>query len=150
MTALVGAKAYRIEGDSLQLLSADGTVRATLAAQPQTLAGTAWHATGINNGKGAVVSLVAGSTVSLEFAADGQASGSAGCNRFTTSYQADGPRLSFSRTAATRRACGATGLMEQEQAFLKALESVATMRIEGDRLELRDARGALLASLARG
>jgi len=150
MTALLGARSFRIAGDRLQLLSADGTVRATLAAQSQELAGTAWQATGINNGKGGVVSLVAGSTVTLEFAADGKASGSAGCNRFTTSYQADGPRLSFSNTAATRRACGAAGLMEQEQAFLKALESVATTRIEGERLELRNAQGSLLASLVRG
>ena len=33
--------------------------------------------------------------------------------------------------------------MEQEQAFLKALEAVSTMRMEGNRVELRDAQGAM-------
>jgi heat shock protein HslJ len=39
--------------------------------------------------------------------------------------------------------------MEQERQFLKALEAVTTMRVEGDRLELRDVRGALMASMVR-
>jgi hypothetical protein len=39
--------------------------------------------------------------------------------------------------------------MEQEQAFLNALGSVALARREGDRLELRTAGGALAAILER-
>jgi heat shock protein HslJ len=39
--------------------------------------------------------------------------------------------------------------MEQEQAFLTALESVATMRFEADRLELRTQAGALAVTLSR-
>jgi heat shock protein HslJ len=41
------------------------------------------------------------------------------------------------------------GLMEQEQQFLKALQTVATARFEGDRLELRTADGAMAATLAK-
>jgi heat shock protein HslJ len=41
------------------------------------------------------------------------------------------------------------GVMEQEQQFLKALETVTTARMEGDRLELRTATGALAATLAK-
>jgi len=37
----------------------------------------------------------------------------------------------------------------QEQAFLKALESAATARMEGNGLELRTADGALALSLVR-
>jgi len=40
-------------------------------------------------------------------------------------------------------------VMEQEAAFLKALESVATARVEADRLELRTADGALAAMFTR-
>jgi heat shock protein HslJ len=40
--------------------------------------------------------------------------------------------------------------MEQEQQFLKALETVATMRMEGDRFELRTADGALAVTLTKG
>jgi heat shock protein HslJ len=39
--------------------------------------------------------------------------------------------------------------MEQEQAFLQALTRVATMRMEGDRLELRAADGALMVAARR-
>ena len=149
MRALTGASGYRVVNGNLQLLSGDGTVRATFTPQARSLAGTAWRVTAINNGKGGVVSLVADSTVTLEFGADGQASGSAGCNRFTSAYRADGESLSFQSAAATRRMCAAEGLMEQEQAFLNALSSVALARREGDRLELRTAGGALAALLER-
>jgi heat shock protein HslJ len=147
--ALAAARAYRIGTGRLELLAADGRVLATLAPQPTELAGTSWLATGINNGKEAVVSLVADSTVTLEFAADGRASGSAGCNRYTTGYQAEGSRLSFQPAAATRKMCAPPELMEQEQGFLRALETVASARFEGDRLELRTASGALAVRLTR-
>jgi heat shock protein HslJ len=149
LAALAGARRYRVEGGRLQLLSADGSLRAALAPQPQTLAGTSWSATAIHNGKGAVASLVAGSAVTLTFGADGQASGSAGCNRYMARYQAEGSSLRFQPAAATRRMCPGEALMEQERAFLKALESVATARIEGQRLELRTAGGSLAATLQR-
>lgn len=149
MDALLGASAYRIDGGRLQLLSADGSVRATLAPQSQTLAGTSWRVTGINNGRGAVVSLAAGSTVTMAFAADGRAAGSAGCNQYTAGYQAEGTRLRFTAPASTRRMCADEAVMQREQNFLKALESVATVRIEGDRLEMRDAGGALMVSATR-
>jgi heat shock protein HslJ len=149
MAALSGAKSYRVHDGELQLLAADGAVLSSFAAQSQSLAGTSWRATGINNGRQAVVSLVAGSSVTMEFAADGKVSGSAGCNRYTATYQADGRKLRFGPAAATRRMCAAVGVMEQERAFLKALETVATMRMEGDRLELRTAEGALAATLVR-
>jgi len=55
-------------------------VLATFAMQSQLLAGSSWRAMGINNGKGGVASLVAGTNVTLVFAADGEASGSAGSN----------------------------------------------------------------------
>jgi heat shock protein HslJ len=45
--------------------------------------------------------------------------------------------------------CAAPGVMEQEQAFLQALTRVATVRMEGDRLELRGADSALMVSARR-
>jgi len=57
--------------------------------------------------------------------------------------------LTFASAATTRRMCAEAGVMEQEQAFLKALESAATARMEGNELELRTADGALALSLVR-
>jgi heat shock protein HslJ len=149
MAALVSAKSYRISSHQLDLLGADGTVLATFSAQSQSLAGTSWRVTGINNGKEAVVSVVAGTSVTMNFATGGKVAGSGGCNNYTSTYTLNGGKVTFTSPAATRRMCVASGVMEQEHAFLKALESAATARIEGNELELRTADGALALSLVR-
>lgn len=149
MGALTGARSYRVEGGQLQLLSAGGAVLATFAPQSQSLAGTTWRVTGYNNGRQAVVSVLSGTTLTMAFSGDGKVSGSAGCNRFTAGYKAEGQKLAFSPAAATRMMCAPEGVMEQEQQFLKALETVATARFEGDRLELRTAADALAMTLTK-
>ncbi len=78
----------------------------------------------------------------------GRVSGSGGCNRIAGTYQPNGDKLTFGPIAATRMAC-ASG-MEVEDALSTALSSTAAFRIEGDRLELRDAAGALLATFRAG
>jgi heat shock protein HslJ len=149
-TSSLGAtSSYRIADGGLQLLGKDGAVLAGFEAQSRELAGTSWKVTGYNNGRQAVVSLLAGTQVTLTFAADGRVSGSAGCNNFMGTYTVSGSALRFGPAAATRRMCAAPGVMEQEQQFLKALETVATVRQEGNRAELRTADGALAVSLLK-
>jgi len=94
------------------------------------------------------VSLVAGSTVTMSFAGDGKVSGSGGCNTYTSTWRANGNALAFTPAAATRMMCD-PGVMAQEQAFFRALVSVATMRMEGDGLELRTNQGALAVIATR-
>ena len=147
-STLSTSRSYRVRDGRLELLGGDGAVLATFAAQSQALAGTTWRATGINNGRGGVASPVSGSVVTMRFEADGRLGGSAGCNGFNASYLATGPNLRITSPATTRKSCEAS-LMEQERAFLKALESVTTMRFEADRLELRTAAGALAVTLLR-
>jgi heat shock protein HslJ len=148
--SLDGARTYRVEAGRLRLLGADGALLASFTPQPEGLAGTAWQVTGYNNGRQAVVSVLAGSELTLEFSADGRVAGFAGCNRYTGSFRQDGRALSFGPAAATRRMCvEPEGVMEQEQQFLKALETVATSRQEADRLELRTADGAMAVTLHR-
>jgi heat shock protein HslJ len=147
--ALTATRSYRIDGERLELRAADGQPLAVYAAQSMRVEGTAWDVTGINNGKGAVVSVAAGTNVTLEFAADGRAAGTAGCNRYNATFTAERESLQFGPAAATRRMCATPGVMEQEQAFLQALTKVKTMHMEGDRLELRGADGALAVTLRR-
>jgi heat shock protein HslJ len=143
LASLRATKSYRVVDGALELLGADGALRARLAAQPRGLAGTSWRVTGINNGQQAVRSVQAGSEVTLAFDAEGGASGSAGCNRYRASVELEGTSLRFGPAAVTRMLCAEAGVMEQEQQFLAALSRVTTLRREGDRLELRDAEGAL-------
>ena len=118
-------------------------------ASVQQLAGSAWRASGIDMGQGAVASVVEGTEVTLEFDAEGRVSGRAGCNRYSARYVADGNALRIEEAALTRMACLQPGVMEQERAFVAALRSVASARIDGDRLELRRADGSLAVSLHR-
>jgi heat shock protein HslJ len=147
--ALSVAASYRVEGEQLQLLAASGGVLATFAPQSMGLASTAWRLGGLNNGKGGVASLVPDSAITIEFANDGQASGSSGCNRWNASYKVEGSSIKFGVPALTRKICPVPAVMDQEQQFLQSLAVVATVRVEGDRLELRDAGGALVMTLDR-
>lgn len=124
-----------------------GTMR--FVAQPSGLADTTWVVTGYNNGQQAVVSLLTGTEITAEFVADGRLSGSASCNTYNTSYTttADGG-FSVGPVATTRMLCSAPeGIMEQEQAFIAALESAATYQVRGDTLEMRTADDALALML---
>jgi heat shock protein HslJ len=144
--ALTTTAAYRIEAGTLVLLDGNGQTLATFAAQPTGLAGTRWEVDGYNNGRQAVVSLTAGSRITLAFD-EGGVSGSAGCNRFSGSYRLADDALTVGALRTTRMMCAEpAGIMEQERAFLAALGSAAVVRREGDRLVLRTAAGAIALS----
>ncbi len=148
LDAVRASTSFRLKGDGqLELLDDQGKVRAGLDAQTRTLAGTSWRAVGINNGRGAVASLVLGSEVTMVFGDDGRVTGFAGCNHYNAGYDSDASHLRFTPAAATRKMCASDDVMQQEQAFLKALESVDTLRFEGSRLDLRRADGALAIAL---
>lgn len=150
LSALSEAKSYRVAEGRLELQGADGAVLASFTAQLQSLAGTSWRVTGINNGRQAVESVAQDAKVTLAFDASGRVSGSAGCNRYTAAYTVEGTNTTIAPAAATRMACPQPGVMERERQFLDALTSVRSARIEGDRLELRTATDALAISAVRG
>jgi putative lipoprotein len=70
--------------------------------------------------------------------------GSGGCNRFNGSYEAHGDRLRFGPLAMTRMACMH---MEDETAFLRALDYTRTCRVHGRTLEFMDEKGTTLVRL---
>lgn len=150
MTALAKVRSYRIAAGQLILLSADDALVANLQRQDQEFAGTAWQVTGINNGREAVVGVLSGTTLTLTFTPDNKLSGSAGCNNYVANYTRTAAALDIGPAAATRMMCSQpAGVMEQEQQFLQALETVVSAQQEGNRLELRTASGALAVSLVQ-
>jgi heat shock protein HslJ len=69
--------------------------------------------------------------------------GSAGCNKYGGSYRATKESLTLSGIYATEMGCmEPEGIMEQERAYLDALETAARYRVESDRLEVYDEAGA--------
>lgn len=77
---------------------------------------------------------------------DQRVAGSGGCNRLMGGYTLDGNKLSFSKMASTMMAC--QDGMALEQAFLKALDTVASWNIEGNTLMLKDASAQVVARLS--
>ena len=145
--ALSDVRRYRVRDAGpdrrLELLDAEGRVLAAFAAQSQSLAGMQWDVTAVNDGRGAVVSLVPGTRVTLSFDDQGRVSGSTGCNRFSARYEQSPAGVQIASPASTRMACPRPGVMAQEQAVLRALSAVRSARIEGNAIELRGADGAL-------
>ena len=129
----------------------DGTVvtqQVTISVIPQApqtpLAGTSWEVINYNNGRGGAVSVIIGTRITANFGADNQVTGSAGCNDYFGSYQTDGNNISIGALGATQKACAdPDGIMQQESEYLAALQLAATYRLDGNRLELRMADGAI-------
>lgn len=148
-TALTSSRGFRLNGERLRLLSADGRPLLVLVAQSQRLVGSTWRVAGFNNGRQALVSPILGTSLSLRVVKAGQLAGSAGCNRFTAPLRLEGSRLRIGTPVATRKRCAGAGVMEQEQQFLAALPTATSLRLEGESLELRRADGAIALSLRR-
>ncbi len=140
------AATYKIADGTLTIANAKGATVLTYKAEtPISLTGGTWVMTGYNNGKQAVVSASADTEVTAIFGADGQLSGSAGCNRYNAPYTVDGNKIKIGMAITTLMACEQS-IMDQEQQYLAAIQTAATYKIEGAKLELRDATNALLAS----
>jgi heat shock protein HslJ len=150
IAALTQAATYEISGQRMTLLDASGKALATFGQQSRDLSGTSWTVTGYNNGQEAVVSVIAGSSLTLDFGAGGRLTGSAGCNTYTATVEVSGDSLAIGPAASTRKACAdPAGVMEQEAQFLQALETAKAYRMDGDQLELRTANGALAVTGTR-
>jgi heat shock protein HslJ len=149
--ALALASSYRINGDLLEILNSDGKVVLTFKTPGEVkLPGTSWIAVSYNNGKEAVVSVLAGSEITAIFGEDGKLSGSAGCNNYNATYTVDGSSIQIGPAATTRMMCQTPeGVMEQEMAYLNATQSAASYEIRGDSLTLQDADGSTLAQYTR-
>lgn len=145
--ALLTAKSYRIDGDTLAIAFDGGTLRFTkqqpVAERP--LEGTAWQLTTFAGGDVAS-SLIAGSQITARFA-QGQVGGKAGCNQYSSSYTVSGGSLALGEVVATKIACS-DEIMAQERQFLAALKSASAFKIAGDTLTITHSGGELVFTAA--
>ncbi len=139
----------------MRVLLRDGTVQfrtvtvtVTPAAPQNPLSNTAWQVTGYNNGQGAVVSPLSGTTLTTRFDAS-QVSGNSGCNEYSGSYWVSGSNISIGTLAGGMMFCGETGVMDQEAQFQAALQSAVTFQFDGNRLTLRRGDGATAVTYSR-
>lgn len=151
LTALQSADQFEIAGNTLTIRDHSGAMQVVATmVEPASLAGTAWDVTGYNNGKQAVVSVLLGTEITLNFGEDNQVSGSAGCNNYSGSFESTDTTVTVGALAATQRACVAPeGINEQEAQYLAALQNSATYEIAGDMLTIRDNSGAMQVTAAK-
>ena len=84
-----------------------------------------------------------GTTLTLSFA-EGQAGGNAGCNSYSGTYQVDGDAFTLDEVVSTLMACVDTAVMDQEQAYLAALNEVSSYSLTDGTLVLYRADGSAL------
>jgi heat shock protein HslJ len=143
LAALAATDRYRSDGATLSLLDERGAVLAQYRAAVDALPGTAWRATGVNNGRGGVVLEPGTADLTVTFAADGTVAGCDGCGGFQGTFTADDTRISID--APVSAPCPDP----RQAAYRAALENATTWRVDGNRLELRNDAGALQVSFAQ-
>jgi len=116
-------------------------------AQPTLVVnGTIWDVQSYNNGRGGVTTLIADTSMSVNFAEDGTISGSSGCNAFAGTYTVDGSSITVGELGTTQLICP-TDVITQEQAFLTALQASTQYQLAADRMTTRNDDGAIQVEL---
>ncbi len=100
-------------------ISRDQTVLVTEAPPTNPLAGKTFGLTDLNGAP-----IVADTTITITFNADGTLGGSGGCNNYNGRYTANSGQITISEVAQTNQLCTApSGVMEQESAYINALRA---------------------------
>ncbi|NIV32138.1 MAG: META domain-containing protein, partial [Anaerolineae bacterium] len=147
LAALQEAAAYRVAGDLLDLVGAEGGSLLTFARQerfamnPGDLPDTEWQLVSLDGARP-----VEGSRITLAFRDSSHASGQAGCREYTATYEASGDRIRFPFLSMSGDdACLADeALYRQEGQYTDALSWATNYLLDEGRLEIRTARGELL------
>jgi heat shock protein HslJ len=109
----------------LALTLALAAIGCSASRESPDLGAETWEVTDLEGG-----GVIERSVPSMAFTAEGQVSGSTGCNAFFGSYRLEGDRLAVGNVATTKRACP-DPVMDQERRFLDVLA-------RAERVELRE------------
>jgi heat shock protein HslJ len=143
--ALERVTRQRVDGGELVLLEDATPLLRFTAASPLG----SWKVTSLQSGN-ALESPIAGTHLTADFKQDGTLSGNAGCNGYTTTYTLGGDAMTIKPAASTRKACAEPdGVMQQESAYLAALDTVASYDLAGEQLTLMRSDGTIAVMLTR-
>ena len=108
------------------------------------LEGTLWKLDSYVNLQGNMVKVLPDTEITAQFK-DGTVNGSSGCNSYFGSYTINGTVISFGPIGVTEMYCAEPeGIMEQENGYLAALQSVKGFTINGNKLEMINVEGTLV------
>ena len=148
LNALANSASYSLEAGQLFIMDSEGDLLLVFNQyEPFELVGTDWTLNFYNDGRGGFISVIEDTQINAVFSEEGTLSGSAGCNDYRAGYLVEGQSISIEQVVLTRKACP-EAVMEQENAFVSALESAETYRIELDMLTVDNADGMRVLSFA--
>jgi heat shock protein HslJ len=139
--ALGAAETFSLFGQRLSISYNDGQGILIYSSASLPLEGTLWTLVSVEG-----EALPEGIEITALFAPGegdepGSVGGSAGCNNYSASFEVEGETLKIGPAATTRKFCE-TG-MDEEAAYLAAIEGDNTYQIIGDNLDLVTESGTL-------
>jgi len=111
--------------------------------QPFPLVGTTWRLAAFGPAD-SLPPVVENSLLTLSFGTDQRAFGSGGCNSFGGPFSQRGTQLSFGMLVSTLIACADEAVMQQEIAYLQALQAARSYEILDQKLIIRDDAGQVM------
>jgi heat shock protein HslJ len=147
LAALDASRFYTSRRQTLTISGPGHTELLVYDAAPRNPLLGEWQVTAFNNGQDAVTSPIAGTEIDVTFGI-ASVGGFAGCNSFSGTYGTNGNLVRIGALATTRIACE-QDVMDQETAFLAALQGVALVDTRGSQVNLTDLRGAIKVTLVR-
>ena len=136
LAMLVGTSGCSPDESSVAGMPAQASAESETMKPDVTLTNTYWKLVELN---GAAVEPGEDRELHMILRGEDQVGGYAGCNQFTGSVTVSGDGLSFGPIASTRRMCAES--MQQEDAFLQALENAQRYSISGEDLAIENAGG---------
>jgi heat shock protein HslJ len=115
----------------------------TSAPQPPAIVGKNWVLLTYNNGSGAMVSTIAGTTITALFGTDGKVTGSDGCNTYNAPFTADATNVTVGLGTSTGMACP-DDVAAQARAYMAELQQSQTYQVSGNELIIFAASGQKL------
>ena len=148
LTLLQASRFYTVRRDTLTVFGAvgEGALLVFDAAPRNPLLGK-WTVDSYGVPPSTVVAVLPETEIDMVFGI-GTVGGFAGCNSFSGTYGTNGTVVRISRLATTRLACD-EAVMEQETAFIEALQGAALIESRGSTLNLTDRKGGITVALAR-
>jgi heat shock protein HslJ len=147
LAMLDSSRFYSARRDTLTIYDEIGSTVLVFDAAPRNALLGHWRVDSFATGPGAVSAVLPATELEVVFGI-GSVGGSAGCNSFSGTYGTNGNVVRVGQLATTRKACP-QDVMDQETAFLEALQGIALIDPRADSVNLTDLDGALAVALIR-
>jgi heat shock protein HslJ len=138
---------YSVKRDTLTVYGGSRTTILVFDAAPRNPLRGTWRVDSFATAPNQVSAVLEGTELDAVFGI-ASVGGFAGCNSYSGTYGTNGNVVRIGRLATTRKAC-ADDVMNQEAAFLEALQGAALVDARADRLNLTDLSGSIVVGLVR-